>query len=234
MSRRSRMTLVEIMIVFVIIALMIVVLFPALGIARRKAKASVCTANLKAQARVMRDMAMNNNHMAYPPTTVSLTSMCEQGIDLRATMIASVPTYTSFSEKAFYCPMSGAQDPLKLWTVGRVSVWGYVWLNDRGWGGRKFSTLSPPLQYVERPFTLRSPDSVMLAADVTITDRDTAPFDFAPPRAAVPFGTSHRVKNGQSEVNVLYADGHVDTVKLNMKTATPLAQPGGGWFWLPN
>lgn len=230
MIRHSRTPLMEIVLVVVALALVVAIMMPATSPMRRKAKATTCMANLKAQGNILA-IASSSNGGKFPETKVPLSSHCEQGLDFRAAVMGSVPS--SYSERIFYCGANSDQDPAKLWTTGAVSTWGYVWMNERGPGGG-LPAVSPPLRYVERVTMLRSHASVILAADVTVTDRAMPPFDFAPRHAAVPFRTSHDITKGQSEVNVLYADGHVDTVKLNMKTATPLAQPGGGWFWLPN
>ena len=238
MRRRQGLTWVEFLVVIVVIGLVIAVLLPSIRRGPNPSKRMMCARNLKDQGMAFYVYAAGNSDK-FPKSTTKLASLCEQGIDARDAIVSVAPN-PALLPKMFYCPTNVAQDPAKLWTVGNVSVWGYVWLNDRGPAGAAlpatFPAREPPLQYVSTP-NVRSVARVVLALDVIVTDTDTPPLNYTPKGAAVNFGTNHPPVSQTpplNYVNVLFLDGHVESVMFDPKNAVAVRQPGGGFFWFPN
>jgi prepilin-type processing-associated H-X9-DG protein len=173
--------------------------------------------------------------------TAPLGSLCDQSVETRDALFKEIATSASTPpetyKKPFYCPANSAQDPAKLWTTAGISTWGYAWMNDRGTAGAALPATFPPhkapLRYLP---TVGGPDAAntVLAADVVVTDTDTPPLNFTPKRAAVNFGSNHISGKTVPGANNLMADGHVSWIFFNSKTATPVKQPAGGFFWFPN
>jgi len=120
---------------------------------------------------------------------------------------------------------------------GDVSTWGYVWFNKRGTSGAAlpaaFPARTPPLQYLSTLNVKSRASNTVLAADVVVTDSLAAPYNYSPKTATIPFGTSH-APSSVFYANVLYVDGHVSAVRFEAAKATPIPQPGGGIFWIPD
>lgn len=188
-------------------------------------------------------MAAANNNGKWPASPAILTSLCQQTVETQKAFLAystSAGTPAATFQRAFYCPSNPAQDPATLWSSTGLSTWGYVWLNDRGTSGTAlpatFPPHTPPLQYLSTP-NVKNPSTTILALDVIVTDTDHPPLNYTPKPAPLPFATNH-IPTGTAastnSANVLYADGHVESVKFSPATATPVPQPAGSFLWFPN
>jgi prepilin-type processing-associated H-X9-DG protein len=235
MRHRSGMNLLELLVVVVIVVLIILIMLPAVAPKHTSARRAVCMTNLKSQGTMFSIYTVANS-VRFPTTSVPLSSLCQQGADARDAILAAIPPGTTIPPKVFYCPSNTAQDPATLWTSAKVSTWGYVWLNDRGPGGAALPAVFParkaPLQYLST-LEVPHPSEVMLALDTIVTDTDTAPLNYSPMATAVPFGTNHLPAAATNSANALFADGRVEALKFDPKTATAVKQPGGGFFWFP-
>ena len=234
--RRHGLTWVEVVLaVLVLVVVLIAVLLPSLGRAREGSHRS-CWTNLRVQGSAFfAYTAIYGGNWA--PSTARLTSLCQQTLETRDAFLyepTSRGADTTRMQKCFYCPRNLAQDPAKLWEAGGVSTWGYVWLNDRGAGAglpTTFPARSVPLEYVSDVGKVQRPAETVLALDVVVTDTDAAPLNFTP--KGVDFGSSHVSAGRPFQVNVLFADEHVESLKFDEKTAVAVRQPGGGYFWIP-
>jgi prepilin-type processing-associated H-X9-DG protein/prepilin-type N-terminal cleavage/methylation domain-containing protein len=240
MRRRLGLSLLELLVVVVIIAIVIAVLLPTRahgGPARR----TVCMTRLRQQGQAFWSYTANYNG-DWPASKAVVGSLCEQTIETRnALMTGTSGTTAATFQRSYYCPVNMAQDPGKLWSVGGVSIWGYVWMNDRAAAGaslpKTFPARTPSLQYLSLPNTKTHLVTAILALDVIVTDTDAPPFNYSPKGVAVDFGTNHVVSASapsSNYVNVLFADGHGESVKFDPKKAVAVKPPGGGFFWFPN
>ena len=238
--RRHRLDIPNILVFVVVIgvigAILASMIWPEKG-NPAAAKRAKCMAYLKMQSAAFFAYSANYSH-GLPATSGKLASFCEQGSEARDAIASAVSGPTTLVPRIFYCPANAAQDPAKLWNGGGVSTWGYAWMNERGLGAdlpATFPARRVPLQYISDPSdrNIRSPASVILALDVIVTDSDTPPLNYAPTGVAVGFGTNH-VAAQANYVNVLFADGHVESLKFDPKNAVAVRQPGGGYFWFPN
>jgi prepilin-type processing-associated H-X9-DG protein len=242
--RRNGMTRVEVIVAVVVIGGLVAFLLPALGPHPGKPSARrMCLANLKRQGNALAVYAEDFSGSTFP-FAKKLTSLCQQDLETREALAGAVGATSGLDEaavrKTFYCPGNAAQDPAKLWETGGVSTWGYVWLNDRGAAGTKLPTTCPPWpaptrtlppEYLRSLKGLRAPNSVLVALDVVVTDTDAAPLNYTPKGVAVDFGSSHMTAGKPFWVNVLFADGHAESVKFDEEKAVAVPQPGGGYFW---
>jgi prepilin-type N-terminal cleavage/methylation domain-containing protein len=241
--RRHGFTWFELVVAIAVIALLVAILLPSLRRGPQVSKRTLCARNLRQQVTGLAVYATDFSGSQFP-IGKKLTSLCQQELETRDAIAGAVGGVSGKDaaavRKCFYCPGNDAQDPAKLWDTGGVSTWGYVWLNDRGAAGAKLPTTCPewpaptrtlPPKYLMSFERLRTPNSVMVALDVVVTDTDAAPLNYTPKGAAVDFGSSHMAAGKPGWVNVLYADEHVESVVFDAKKAVAVQQPGGGYFW---
>ncbi len=238
MARRHGLSWMWLLVVIVFIALFIGYLLPSRG-GRGRPNRVLCMLNLKQQGIAFAIYAQENGGQ-WPNSKSSLGSLCEQTIETRDALAGAMTgTSPATVQKIFYCPNNAAQDPAKLWNAGGVSTWGYAWLNDRGPAGAalpaEFPARSVPLQYHSNLNKIRQLNNAVLALDVIVTDTDAPPLNYTPKGVTVTFGTNHMPTTPSTNYqNVLFLDGHADSVKFDPKKAVAVKQPGGGYFWFPN
>lgn len=202
-----------------------------------------CHMNLKLQGTVI-SMYQAAYNSPWPVSTGPVSNLCEQTVDFRDTLvnfysgIKSGPDAANL-QKALYCPSNVHQDPAELWTKGSVSVWGYVWLNDRGPASKDLPiTLparTPPLAYrtaldYQPPFENASTKEIAL--DVIESDTTAAPMTFTGKGAPLAFGTNH-IEGKPAGANILHLDNHVAWRTFAPATSTPIPQ-STGYLWVPN
>jgi prepilin-type processing-associated H-X9-DG protein len=243
MRRLPGLNMWEIMLlVGVLVAAVVFMMLPALGRAKDGSR-PLCPIYLRSLGTAFAVYAAGNSN-DLPSSNVQLSSLCEQSLGARDAIVEAALTSQAsmggLSEtsvrKWMYCPANSKQVRDDLWAGRGISTWGYVCMNDRGAAGgmpAMFPARRVPLRYISDLSKVRQPGEAILALDVVVTDKDTAPLDYVPKGTAVSFGSSHLAGLKPRGVNVLHADGSVEWVPWDEKTAVAVPQPGGGYFWFP-
>jgi prepilin-type N-terminal cleavage/methylation domain-containing protein/prepilin-type processing-associated H-X9-DG protein len=235
-QRRHRgFTLVELLVVIGIIALLVSILLPALGKARKSATKIKCANNLRSVGQSLFTYAAANK--GYMPCGTTPRTTNPPGINWLWDM--PVTTMDLFvaegpQRKMYYCPEFPDQDVDGLWLFNGIRVLGYVYLIDRGFMSAPPPNWSAPqplrngLAYQNKvaPLQPRNPNAMGIT-DRTITLLPSSETELAADAApstnvnGVPFGgvqggfsmlhqVSHMGRGGAPEgVNVLFMDGHV-------------------------
>jgi prepilin-type processing-associated H-X9-DG protein len=227
------------LILFGVLIIAYLALKPSLGGSGRPQR-STCSVNLKCLGN-----AFNLYEAVYGkfPTSIgALRTLCDEprAVGDALINISVSPTMKpSNLQKWFYCPGNAKQDPVKLWSRGNISTWGYVMLNDRGPAGDgigvTFPPRNPPLAYRTSFLNHAQPSIQELALDVIESDNNIAPMHYSGTGTAVPFGTNHMASATKpAGANVLAFDGHVAWRIWDPAQAAPVPQPAGGYLWIPN
>ncbi len=225
--------LIQYLLVAFILAVIVLILLPSLG-RRIDGSRRPCIASLRNQYMAFAFYNMDYNGV-WPSSGAKLGSLCEQSLETRdaLTQMMGKPGATKIGalQKGFYCDYNPQQEPAKLWDRGGVSVWGYVWLNQRN-VAVTFPADDPSLALFAR--LTDQPSDQILALDVIVSDTNSGTINYASPSTAVPFGSSHMSGARPWEANVLFLDGHAERRAFDEKKAVAVKQPGGGYFWFPN
>ncbi len=132
MHRRKGFTLIELLVVIAIIALLMSILIPTLGKARKMTKAAMCMSNLK-QWGTFFSMYTDDFNGKFMP------GACEAGMDRKGNWWGDLEPYYK-DRKLLCCPM--ANNPKKMAHVGygqggsdaSYGTWGPSWFPDNFYG----------------------------------------------------------------------------------------------------
>ncbi len=119
MNNKKAFTLVELLVVISIIALLLAILMPSLGKARKQAQAVVCKANLK-QWGVCYSMYLQDYNQRFDPGVI-----IEDGVGKNAFWMDTLKPYYTDVDELRSCPVAKKTDPQSTTGFGDAdSAWG--------------------------------------------------------------------------------------------------------------
>ena len=209
-KRKSiKFTMIELMVVIGIIAILMTMLLPALKGAKEMAKRSKCAGNLRqiglANAMYFNDFGVHSTHFTYDQTiNGSGYWACEggKGHVLYEYLPDVIPGRTSINNKGvssnYACPAVDAIRNTTTFTIGaNVDLFGGSYPTST-WG--TIATFWDPYTRWRTAYRIRCPSEVGHYADIKSTTWQL-----------ISYNTDFR---HSSSINVVYLDGHTDSVRL--------------------
>ena len=232
-ARRAAFTLVELLVVIGIIALLISILLPALGKARKQALNTNCMSNLRTIGQAIQIYAAENKGKV-PAHPGGGSWLWDVTTNTRDTLLKN-----GSARKVLYCPIYPEQDVDGLWDYNPTySVLGYFFLLQRVPGMPNMPTLdaTPTARknYQSTMVAIKDPTTGVASAAETelVTDAVLSSGGnwWVKGGYAQPHLTSHMTKDNKPEGGfILFMDGHVDWRAF--KDMSKRAISGSVEFW---
>ncbi|HEY4329058.1 MAG TPA: prepilin-type N-terminal cleavage/methylation domain-containing protein [Phycisphaerae bacterium] len=215
---RGGFTLIELLVVVAIIALLIAILLPSLGRARKQAKNVTCLANLKSDGTALYNYATQNNGK------LPADGLMEGQLfwDMEANLTDFVMGDNGIVRKTYYCPLNLQQNVPNLWNlsgaVGAAATHralGYFYILQRN--NLSINGLKLPKFAKSKVTSSAMAEDGELITDIVISDAAGQVFDSLPfsGGGGVNLGTSHMADTKPSGGNILFLDGHADVRKYS-------------------
>ena len=194
----KKFTLIELLVVIVIIAILISLLMPSLSRAKFKAKTTVCTNKQSQWSKTLFQQAKDNNlqfNADTPPSSGGSTH------DVAFSFVKSIKEKYGYKSEMFFCPFRKKQytgDDWLYWTNYARMGYGY-WVS-------RFGTATASV-WSDKFISNNSSDH-LLFSDNTMKLGSTGKF-------SRDWGTSHDFRGSNYNMNITFADGHIESVKTD-------------------
>jgi len=243
-GRLSGFTLVELLVLIGIIALLISIILPAVGVARQQAKVTRCAANLRQISAACNTYAVENGG-EFP--TLDMPNTGANLWDVPLTFVQQLKKQ-GVPQEAFFCPATQDRTAADEYFTKYSNF--YI-LNYNVWIPRKNGPdmLPPAPNYSGAKYTIMNPTGPKFAGPASMGDvaamenpifsdfvgsdpNITPPADADPSQPGNAYGitefSNHRNGERLESINLAFADGHVE---FKMGRAVRPVFKGNRWNW---
>lgn len=208
---KTKFTLIELLIVIAVIGILLTLLLPSLARAKFNTKVTVCMSHQKQWGTTTFQSTKDNNGKFNDDTPMGSARSLH---DMAYSWVKPLVNDYGFPVDAFFCPFRESQYSGEDWlfknpTSARIgfAYWVYRWGNG-----------TPTVVFSDKFVAKNTSDHILFSDNVLKKNAD--------PAYQVGFGTIHEYKGNHENMNITFADNHIETIRA--KQTYQVYQNGNG------